>query len=244
MKVDTREYLTWLLTEPVMTRMPKVSPKIAQRVARLIADTAHLSDDCPGLKALALDIWALPFRLGWGKPARKSEAEQFLKECRLYFPPDIADKALTFLKNHSMETLNTGRSLLSGPRDQVTYRNQNGEASFSKKASRRWPRDDLKERICHAGEILAQVGCPHASTVIAEILGGGWTREAVESRMRGCASAIRTSSFWKMGYWVHIQSGNRYDPCPETFDFTPWNEPRKRSPIHRAERGMGRSGRR
>ena len=199
MLVNPRTYTQWLLHLPKKELAPfnklrEVQP--ALRTARLLFDMAPMAEDPQAMRDVAFRLWLAPFQLGAGRRKKKNipEARRVLKEYEEFVGRQFAAKAVGFLRSLSRQQLDADRpaQLIPDVDRYVTYRStvSGATAYIPKRGRKKWPRDDLSERIWEAYYDLKESGCPHPSKFIAQELGKAqepaedWTPQRVESRDR------------------------------------------------------------
>lgn len=110
----------------------------------------------------------------------------------------------------------------------VEYRGSRGDVSYYAKAGhRKWPADDVSERLWAGYWALKQARCPHPYAFLSgqantSGIGINWTPQHIQSRLKFFQSRgpdAWPGSPWLMGFWLSLDPDNRNKPLPEEQPF-------------------------
>lgn len=234
MKVNTRTYVRWLLRQPAAFSVRPPQLQRALQTARLLDDLAYTAQVPEEMREVALKLWCAPFQFGLGsRPKDPDEALRAIKEYEWFIGRDMASRARDFIERLRPKWSDVKHAKALIPRapsvDGVKYEAPNRVAYLNRDGRKRWPADDLSERIWEAHCALKEAGCPCPSEIVAEELreisqGEDWERQHVESRLKPFKNRKRDK--WPENHWRWTYALSYPDSTdgaiPESFEFIPW----------------------
>jgi hypothetical protein len=208
--------------------MPKLGMREAQRVSRLLSLVAPRSRQPEAIENLARAIWALPKFVLDGERSSLAEGREFLMTFGPYFPAHECQAVIDFLKTQSEDDV--GPRTVALPQD-VEYRPFT-PALYAmtslrpRRAKKKWPADDLTERVCAAHSVLERGRCKRPTSVIVELLEREGILEScycthahVESRLKVFSDRnLDSTDSWVSNYLLNLDATQGF-VAPERIRF-------------------------
>ena len=226
-EVDVRDYVSWLFDFPLRKRIRSPKQTTCLNVARFLVGVAQHSQD-RGISQLATDIWTLPLGRLPGKKATVEDCRKFLETYESYLGEERCKKALESIDKLADEQLmSLGEQ--KQPLELVEYRGAPMISYFARGGKRKWPPDDLSERVFEANSALREAGCPNSPKHLAQVMkekgyGVQFTQQHIYSRLKFFSDRRPDTwpgSVWRQMYWtsLHPQSLDKSIPERQPFVF-------------------------
>ena len=215
--INAKDFTRWLLALPPKRRIPRMHQTRALAVSRFLSRAASLSKDPSAIEGLAGRIWLLPRFLCYGEAASRDQCLQFLQDFEPHLGIDAFGEVVEFVKGLPTELPGSSRTAVS--ETSVEYRSANPPlgtpwaAYLPASIRRKWPGDDVSERICVAFDALKAAECSRPLAFMQEVVeqqgvleSGRRTIQHLQARLKAFGDRVpeidQERSIWLDSYWL------------------------------------------